>query len=274
MKKIIVATDFSPVALNAAMYAAHMALVIHADLVLLHVYSIPIVYSEVPAAVNPEELRLAAEKNMSALEAQLKQETKDKLNIETAIRMGSFYHELKIVCDYIQPYNVVMGSQGTTAKERLLFGSHAVHAMKHLTWPLITVPPKATFSAIKKIALACDLNKVAENTPIDEIKLLVHDFNAEFHRLNTGKESVFDPEVVFQSGMLQEMLEDLKPIYDFISSENTDEGILQFAQENNIDLLLVLPKRHSFLEAMIHKSHTKHFVLHSHVPVMALHQTH
>ena len=274
MKKIILATDFSPAAYNAAIYAAHMAMAIKTDLVLLHVYAIPIVYSEVPAAVNPEEVRLAAEKNMSALVAQLKQETNGKLNIETTIRMGSYYHELKVVCDYIQPYTVVMGSQGTTARERLLFGSHAVHAMKHLTWPLITVPPKATFSAIKKIALACDLNKAVENTPIDEIKMLVQDFNAEFHILNTGKEQVFDPEIVFQSGMLQEMLEDLKPVYDFISDENTDEGILTFAQENNIDLLLVLPKRHSFLEAMIHKSHTKHFVLHSHVPVMALHQTH
>jgi len=34
----------------------------------------------------------------------------------------------------------------------------------------------------------------------------------------------------------------------------------------------VLPKRHGLLDKLIHKSHTKQLVLHSHVPVMAFHQ--
>jgi nucleotide-binding universal stress UspA family protein len=272
MKKIIVATDFSPAASNAAKYAAHMAMAINADLILLHVYSIPIIYNQVPAAVSASEIRIAAEENMSELRAHLKTKTRDTLQIDTEIRMGAFYQELKIVCEYIHPYAVLMGSQGTSATERLLFGSHAVHAMTHLQWPLITVPPKASFSSVKKIGLACDLNKIFDHEAIDEIKMLVQDFNAELHVLNTGKEKILDPNTIFEPGMLQEMLEGLRPVYEFIGDNNTDEGILQFAQEKNIDLLLVLPKRHSFLEAMIHKSHTKHFVLHSHVPVMALHQ--
>ena len=164
-----------------------------------------------------------------------------------------------------------MGSQGTTAAERLLFGSHTVYAMKHLVWPLITVPPQAKFSAVKKIGLACDFNKVVETTPVDEIKTLVNDFHAELHVLNTGKKEVFNPELVFESGLLQEMLAALKPEYHFITNENTDEGIMDFAEKNNIDLLVVLPKRHGLLEKLFLKSHSKQLVLHSHVPVMALH---
>jgi len=274
MKKILVATDFSPAAFNAAKYAAHMAMAIKADLILLHVYGIPVVYSEMPTAINAEDVRLGAEENISELEEKLRLETGGQVRIKTTIILGAFYHELKTVCEILHPYTVVLGSQGTTARERLLFGSHAVHAMRYLSWPLITVPPNAMFSDIKKIGLACDLNKVIKNTPIDEIKRLVHEFNAELHVMNTGKETVFDPDQVFEAGMLQERLIDLKPIYDFISNENTDEGILKFAEENNIDLLIVLPKRHNLLDAIIHRSHTKHFVLHSHVPVMALHHMH
>ena len=54
MKTILVATDFSPAALNAANYAADMALAINADILLLHVYQIPVVYLEVPVALNEE----------------------------------------------------------------------------------------------------------------------------------------------------------------------------------------------------------------------------
>jgi len=274
MKKILVSTDFSPAAFNAAKYAVHMAQAIHADIVLFHVYPIPVAYGEVLADFNIEEVRLAAELNIARLKAQLRKETNGELLIETEIRMGSFYEELKKVCESLQPYTVVMGSQGTSARDRLLFGSHSLHAIRHLRWPLITVPPTASFSSIKKIGLACDLNKIIDNTPIDEIKMLVHDFDAELHVLNTGKEKVLEPDRIYNPGMLQEMLEDLDPVYDFVGNENTDDGILRFAQEINIDLLLVLPKRHSFLEKLIRKSHTKHFVLHSHVPVMALHVAH
>jgi hypothetical protein len=119
-----------------------------------------------------------------------------------------------------------MGSQGTTAADHLMFGTHAVHATKHLMWPLITVPPEATFSSVKKIGLASDLNEVVEITPIDEIKMLVNDFKAELHILNTGKREVFDADIVFESGMMQEMLGSLNPKYHLISNENIDEGIL------------------------------------------------
>jgi len=271
MKTILVATDFSPAAFNAAKYAADMATVINADILLLHVFQLPISYSEVPLTVNEADMMEQADKAIEALREQLTEHTHNKINIQTEVRMGTFYRELNDVCERISPYTVVMGSQGTTATDRLLFGGHTVHAMKHLMWPLITVPNGAAFSAVKKIGLTCDFDKVVDTIPVDEIKMLVNDFHAELHILNTGKQKVFDPNIVFQSGLLQEMLVTLKPNYHFITHENTDQGIMDFAEENNIDLLVVLPKRHGLFDSLLHKSHTKQMVLHSHVPVMALH---
>lgn len=271
MKTILVATDFSPAALNAANYAAGMALAINADILLLHVYQIPVVYLEVPV-VNEVDMMQEAEKDIIQLKEELALKNGGKLNIETEVRIGVFFPEMKTVCERINPYTVVIGSQGKTAAERLFFGSHAVYAMKHLTWPLITVPPGAKFSSVKKIGLACDFDKVVDTTPLYEIKMLVNDFNAELHVLNTGKKEVFNPEIVFEAGVLEEMLEPLKPNYHFITNQNTDEGIMDFAEKNHIDLLIVLPKRHGLLDKLIHKSHTKQLVMHSHVSVMALHQ--
>ena len=271
MKTILVATDFSPAALNASNYAADMALAIHADILLLHVYNPPVNYSEMPAAISIEDVQQGAENQVNELRDEIVQRTNEKINITIQVRMGAFFHELKIVCESIKPYTVVMGSQGTTATERLFFGSHAVYAMEHLMWPLITVPSGAKFSTVKKIGLACDFDKVVDTTPVDEIKMLINDFHAELHILNTGKRKEFKPELVFQSGLLQEMLGALNPEYHFITSGNTDDSIIDFADKNHLDLLIVLPKRHGLLEKIVHKGHTKQFVLHSHVPVMAIH---
>ncbi len=58
MKTIIIPTDFSPVATNALHYAIDMAKKINASLLLLHVYQVPVSYSDVPIMlVSVEELR-------------------------------------------------------------------------------------------------------------------------------------------------------------------------------------------------------------------------
>lgn len=270
MKTILVATDFSPAAMNAVNYATDMALSIKADLLLLHIYPMPVSYTEMPVVVNLAQMELSAEEEMNALEENLIRQTAGLLSIKTKVIIGSFFEELKTVCEEVEPYAVVMGSQGTSAIERFMFGGHAVYAMKHLMWPLITVPSNAHYSSIKKIGLACDFEKPVDATSIEEITKMVNDFHAVLLILNTGSNDAFNPEIVFQSTLLQERLIELKPALHFITGKNTNESILNFVEENQIDLLIVLPKRHSLLEMIIHKSHTKQFVLHCHVPVLAL----
>lgn len=273
MKTIIVATDFSTAASNAIDYATDMAKAINAKLLLLHIYQVSVLYSEIPVVLNEEAERQEALKEILRIKNELLNKTNGQVPIETEVRLGSFFDELKIVCDYTKPYTVVMGSQGTTAAERLLFGGHTVHAMRHLAWPLIAVPLNVHFEGIKNIGFTCDFDNVTDNTPIEEIKMLMKDFNATLHILNTGKQRDFDPDIVFESGLLNEMLGPVSPKYHFITSENIDEGIIDFAEKNNIELLIVLPKRHGLLEKIMHKSLTKQLVLHSHVPVMALHNS-
>lgn len=272
MKKILVSTDFSEVATNAVYYAADMALAINADIMLLHIVQTPIGYSDLPIALNLEDMMRTAENDMQNLKAETTQRTKGKINIETEVAMGGFYGELENICERIKPYVVVMGTQGKTATEHVLFGSHATNAVKHLMWPVITVPPGVAFSDLKKIGLASDLTNVVEATPIEEISMLVKDFNAELHILNTGKKAVFDADIVFETGLIQEMTMSLNPQFHFIDNSNIDEGIMDFAEKNQIDLLIVLPGRHNLLSSIFHRSHTKQLVLHSHIPVMSLHK--
>lgn len=271
MKTILVATDFSPAAFNAAEYAVEMAGMLHANVMLLHVCQMPVTYGEAPAIVNEGDMINDAELELMKLKEQLQLKTGSNVEINTDVAVGLFFNELKRVCESISPYIVVMGCQGTSAADHLLLGSHAGYTVRHLWWPLITVPPGSKFGAIKKIGLACDLRNVLETTPVDEIKLLVHDFNAELHILNTGKQNDLDPDMP-ELGALKGMFIGLEPQYHFIINKDIDEGIMEYAINNNIDILLVLPKRHHLLDMLFHKSHTKNLVLHSHVPVMALHQ--
>lgn len=272
MKKILVATDFSAAALNAANYAADMAIAINADLLLVNICPVPVSLGDVPSGITTTDMMEVSVDEITQLKEQLIKKTNGKITIETEVKTGTFYIELENICIETEPYIVIMGSQGKGAAERFLLGSHAVYTMKHLLWSLITVPPQVKFSSIKKIGLACDFSKVVETTPVDEISMLVNDFAAELHILNTGKKDEFDPETVFQSGLLQEMVKGLKPSYHLLTSDDTEKGIIDFAEKKHIDLLIILPKKDNLFDKLMHKSHTRQFVLHSPVPVMALHE--
>ncbi len=271
-RTIVVPTDFSSTATNAAYYAAEMAQSIKANILLLHIYSLPIVFSELPLSMSDTEAVTAYEHALERLQQELLKQTNHTIKVNAELRMGTFFTELKAVCDYRKPYTVVMGSQGTSEVERMFFGSHTVYAMQHLASPVMTVPPGVTFSSIKKIGLACDFENVLDSTPVEDIKMLVNDFNAELHLLNTGKAEMFDPARIQEFGKLRQMLESLDLHFHYISNKNTDEALIDFAETRQLDLLLVLPKRHGLLDKLLHKSHTKQLVLHSHVPVMGLHQ--
>jgi len=157
-----------------------------------------------------------------------------------------------------------MGTKGESGIERVFFGSTTLTAIKHLSCPVIVVPPGKKYSSIKKIGFACDFRQVVHTTPTRFIKDFVKEFNAELHVLNVDfRNSRSNSETPEQSLLLHTMLEDLNPKYEFIEDENIEVGIEKFAQLNNLDLVITIPKKHKLLEGLFRKSHTKELVFHS-----------
>ncbi|MEO7800574.1 MAG: universal stress protein [Ginsengibacter sp.] len=271
MKTIIVATDFSTCALNAANYAVSMASAVGADVLLFHVYETSELSLEIPVAIPIDNLRHELKQKLLILKNDLTQQSLSKINIRSEVAVGTFFTALEDVCHRINPYTVILGSQGTTRMERLFFGGHAVYTMKHLTWPLISVPQNAKFSPLTKIVLALDLYDEVDMIPMEQIKTLVSDFKAELHILVVDDHEASGDSSDYESALLLEWMTGIKPQYHFIASKHIDDTIIDFAEKNNIDLLIVLPKRYDLLNKLIHKSHTKRLVLYSPVPLMALH---
>ena len=275
MKTIVAATDFSQVSLNAVEYAADMACMTDATLVLFHVCSIPIPISELPVApYSVEELEKEAQAEIDQLKEELLNRTRDRIIIHSEVRSGDVISELTEYCARIKPHTVVIGAESAHGLERAMLGGKTLSALKRLQFPLLVVPPFIKFNNIRKIGLACDLREVAESVRVQEIKELVDEFKAELHVLHVIEESrdTFRPEIIEQSGFLQEMLRKMKPVYHFINEPVIEKGIINFAEENKLDLLIIIPKYHSLVNRILKYSHSKQLVLHAHIPVMSLHE--
>lgn len=275
MNTIIVPTDFSPAALNAANYAADMAIQHQMNLLLFHVYQLPLSVSDTPIVLlSVEELKESAESKLAQWKKDLDHVTSGKIEIKTEARMGNLSDELEDLCSTIQPFTVIMGTKGHTAMERALFGSNTLSVIKHLTWPVIGVPlGKEYGQGIRRIGLACDFDAVKETMPVDAIKNFVRVFEAKLHVLNVDYENRhFKPDSPVQSSLLHQWLEDFTPQYHYIENPDIEDGINEFAEKNNLDLVIAIPKKHKRLEGLFKKSSTRQLVFEAHVPVMCIHE--
>lgn len=80
MKIIVVPTDFSPIADNALKYGMDLAIALGSSIMIVHVYQIPISYSEVPLiTISLEEIRKASEDKLAELKHNIETITEGKL---------------------------------------------------------------------------------------------------------------------------------------------------------------------------------------------------
>lgn len=274
MKTIIVPTDFSAVALNALHYALALAKDLPAKIILYHAYQIPVTFSEVPVVtISLEELQKESETKLQELKRDAEHITSHEVHIEAQNILGDVVEELATMCNNYRPHLVVIGTKGAGALERMIIGSSTLAAIKRLDAPVLIVPPGATYKPIKKIGFACDFNHVKDTIPVDEIETLVKTFHASLHILNVDyKEKHFTEDLSAELTELNEMLEHLHPHYNYINSKFVEEGINAFSDANSIDLLLTVPKKHNFWENIFRKSQSSELVLHSHLPIVAVHK--
>lgn len=275
MKTIVIPTDFSPVATNALHYGIEMAKELQASVVLFHAYQVPVSFSDTPILlVSVEELKKTAEGQLEKLKQEVEHLTSGSVKIYTESRLGNTVDELEEYCRKINPFAVIMGARGHSGLEKVLFGSTTLTALRHLSWPVICVPPGKQYgNGIKKIGFACDFKEVVKTTPAAYINQLTAAFRAELHVLNVDfHDRHFTPSTPEQSALLHTMLEESNPVYHFIEHKDVEDGINEFAEKNNLDLVIAIPKKHKLLEGLFRSSSTRQLVFQSHVPVLCIHE--
>jgi hypothetical protein len=220
-----------------------------------------------------DEIRKISEEKTEKLKKDLEHVTSGQLKIYAESRLGDVVDEIESLCKKVHPFAVVMGTKGANPLERLFLGSNTLTAIRHVSYPIIVVPPGAVFSNVRKIGFACDFSEVVESTPGPKIVEICKTFNARLHVINVDyKSRHFRPETPEESLLLHTMLEELHPVYDYIEHQDVVEGIQQFTESKGFDLLITIPKKHKLLAGLFAKSHSRDLVFHAHIPIMCLHE--
>lgn len=273
MSLIITATDFSAVAENAANYACQLAIAQNARLTVIHSFVFPVMFSDLPlptSLINETENDLDVQ--MQKLTNRLKQ-SYPTLNIQGIVIDGDI---IKALEDYAQenetPSLVVLAN--TTHTEQSSWDSTVLAAFRHLKYPVLAVPPDVIYSPVKKICFAFDNKHEGNDVAFTQLKDLALALNAEVQVLNAQEDVLNRDNLPITDEQIQKILAPANPHFHTIYEVNIDDAIDDFIKKNNIDWLVMIPRKHSFFEGLFHKSHSKAIVRRVAIPVVALHEMH
>ncbi|MGB5314836.1 MAG: universal stress protein, partial [Robiginitalea sp.] len=142
MKKILVPTDFSPVADNALQYAIEVAAGFKSEIYLYHMYSFDSFNYDgnFPRYDQPYTKKMVRE--MERTKLKFKEKITEKgLSMQTFVEEDSIYSLFKTKVIMHEINMIVMGSRGASGMTKLFFGSVATTALDMAKVPVLIVPP-------------------------------------------------------------------------------------------------------------------------------------
>lgn len=261
MKDIIVPVDFSETSLNAARYAGDMfSGNADAHVILYNMFT------------DLDEAATAGQ-YLESIKAELEQ--KGVTNIECVKEHGDDLIDCLARLAYQKTAEIII--MGISEKEewrQIFTGSNTLKMTEQNICPVMIIPADAKYTGIKNIALASDFKDVDTTTPVLAIKTVLEIFNANLHIVNVDNEHyvALTENYLTERTKMQSMFAEFNPEFYFIGMNDFHEAIQQFAKDRNIDLIIIIPKNHSFINSLFSSSHTKKLAFSSPVPILAAHQ--
>jgi nucleotide-binding universal stress UspA family protein len=277
MQTILVPVDFSATSYNAAQYAIKLSTQLQVDnIVLYNAYEMPVMANgglTAPIIIDLEEIETNSTKALEIMQQKLVAENNNStIKISTLNNYNTVVNGIKAAAKTLQAQLIIMGITGGSSLEQSLIGSNTIDVAKEANIPLIIVPPKAEFTIIKNTYLACSLQNMNDSIPFQGIHQFLNQSKSNFGIVHIEKDTnktVSDSD--FSNSTLDKLFSSFNVKHHIMYNEEFVEGINQFTDSNQVDLLIIIPKKHGFFDRLFNKSHTKMLAFHSHVPLMVIH---
>lgn len=167
---------------------------------------------------------------------------------------------------------LVIGTTGSGAITRKLFGSVSITVSKNAECPVLLVPSGAQYKGFHRILYASNFESL-DSLTIKQTVSFARKFNAQLHFVHVGKpaEAGIDLEKkLFEINYVYSDPE--KPfIFSKVVGDEVVEKLHDYAFENRCDLFVFVTHQRTFWESLLHHSLSKDMLLHTNTPVLVIH---
>lgn len=274
MKHILVPVDFSNTSHNAYLYARELALTLGGKVEVIHIYSESFSTKE-PFAIREGEGREEVIKDrlndFVALHPRTEEDILTKIDVNTTVEKGMTVH--KIIERSKDTDMIVIGATGSHDAVEKILGSVSSSVAQQAQCPVIVIPKGAHYRQYNHIMYASNFES-ADAFLLQRVVDFANLFRASVHFIHVNeKEDLLQEEV--ENLIFDQLFKDGEPSFSFnlasINSKSVLEGVQQYADENDIDLIVLVNRQRHFIENVMGMSLTKQLALHPTIPLMVYH---
>ena len=264
MSRIVVTTDFSPNALHAAQYAAHLFGEDDVTYAVVHAHFDPGMMDPATQAYTPE-LVATAQEGLRAAAGEFVERT-EAVSVEQQFLLGPLPDALDAYVEEKGADAVVMGTKGRSGAS--FFGSNTSDVIRASSVPVIAVPIQAQFGPIRRILLADDREEMLPASMAMLVRIAKqHKAEVLIAHLLQGGDAQRS-----KSNRYSKILADIP--HSFIEPHAIDvvEGLIHNAHRHKADMIAILHRHIGFLGRLLHPSVAKELAMETDLPLLVLEQ--
>ncbi len=274
MKTILVPTDFSKQALNAAKYALAYAEQTNAKILLFHSYTNAATELRMPFSevyYGKLEATQQASKEMNKFMATLAR-TYPTVEMRCILHPGVATGDIVDCAKQKKVALIIMGTTGNGAISRAIMGSTTSYVISNASCTVIAVPPKAKFKGIAKVAIATDLEQ-SELLGAKESIAFAKQFGAELTFVHVQDLAIIDAEEKLKTMIDKIKVEvGVKEIQFYVIRDlDVADGLDYFIKKHKPNILSMVTYSRKFPEIIWKTSWTNKMSNHIDIPLLILH---
>jgi len=276
MRKILIPTDFSENALNAIKYGLELFKYDRCEIYVLHAYSDE-VYNTNGLLVRAEFDALKQQVFLNS-EANLKKLKKEILSFSPnpnheIITCSEFETLVDAVNDLADKENIdiiIMGTRGKTNDKKLSFGSNTLNVVKYVKCPVLAIPNFYKNGTPSKILFPTDYLLPFKRREIKLLSTMAANFVAGITFLHICEFDQLSYRQLDNKAFLKSNVENNKAEFVSLVGEGLTSTINNYIKSNEIDMLVMVNARHSYLESILYTSTIEKIGLRLELPFLIL----
>nr|WP_322626448.1 universal stress protein [uncultured Flavobacterium sp.] len=268
---IVAATNFSANSVNAVTYAARLAKLSGATLLIFHSFSMPL--HSANSHITAEGFKTQLDKVTARL-ALMASEIAQTYSIP--VNYNCSYSFVEDHLDRIIHENdvklVVMG-MAERSLEQDLTGNTTTFVIKNLAVPVLAIPEGVRFQNVSRVLFAFDVKKKIAAGKLLWLSKAVKFLKAEIEFFSVDeridKLKSKDPSVMAKN-MLDEEFQDVKYLYKSVRSNTVIAEIEKEINHFGADVLVMMPQKYGFWDTIVHRSKTRIMASGLNIPLLSL----
>ncbi|MEO1052217.1 MAG: universal stress protein [Bacteroidota bacterium] len=271
IQHILVPVDFSDCSKNALKQAIKIGDSMKAEIHILHAYHVPVPASPMTMSIENDQVdnyKKETEVKFEVLRRELPELNNREVNF--IFDMAFAIDSIKTTVSQNNIDLIVMGTQGSGTFGNKLLGSTTYNTIDRVDCPVLAIPEDTTSLNFEKILLATDYKHLKDTKQFDMLKALSND-NSEVQLLHVSKEpSKLSIDKSTEAINLDNYFGDLNHSFHFMQDTDVEGGIQKYVEENDIDVLSIIPHEHNFFGRLFKESITRKVIQNIQIPTLAL----